>query len=205
MGIVRESASAVVQVVTSGVDWPAVVAAISGGIVGLAGIFVAWRQSNRTIDAEDARAKLAEKRRIYASCLDALTHAFKGAKLRNLVTESEGVDPKDAAKVLEAAVSTELAAGNAVFEVDLVGSPDVVRSAIDCLTFLSDMGPTFSIDEWSHMHSRLVTAMRTDLDTRQLGPPRRSRLPYLGAVRKRPRDPESLGARGDSNLQSSDP
>lgn len=30
--------SPVVQVVTSGMDWPAIVAAISGGVVGLAGI-----------------------------------------------------------------------------------------------------------------------------------------------------------------------
>jgi len=38
---VIELASAVVQVVTSGVDWPAVAAAISGGVVGLADIIFA--------------------------------------------------------------------------------------------------------------------------------------------------------------------
>jgi hypothetical protein len=52
---VIEVASAVVQVVTSGTDWPATAAAISGGVVGLAGIIFAWHQSGRTISAEDAR------------------------------------------------------------------------------------------------------------------------------------------------------
>ena len=68
--VVRESVSAVVQVVTSGVDWPAVVAAISGGIVGLAGIFAAWRQSSRASYAEDARARLDRRFSAYADFLD---------------------------------------------------------------------------------------------------------------------------------------
>lgn len=76
-----EVASAVVQVVTSGTDWPATATAISasesakcwrgaGGAVGLAGIVFGARQSSRrTIGAEDQRARLAEKRRIYANFL----------------------------------------------------------------------------------------------------------------------------------------
>jgi hypothetical protein len=79
MWAVRAVASAAVQVFTSGTDWAAIAAAISGGLVGLAGIFAAWRQSGRTISAEDKRAKVAEKRRIYARYLTSITEGVAAA------------------------------------------------------------------------------------------------------------------------------
>jgi hypothetical protein len=57
------------QVFTSGMDWPAVVAAISGGIVGVTGILASWLQSNKTVSAQDERDKRVEKRRVYAQYL----------------------------------------------------------------------------------------------------------------------------------------
>jgi predicted NUDIX family NTP pyrophosphohydrolase len=71
MSAVTDQASSVVQVFTSGMDWPAVVAAISGGIVGVTGILASWRQSIKTVNAEDERDKRVEKRRVYAQCLTA--------------------------------------------------------------------------------------------------------------------------------------
>jgi phage I-like protein len=68
-------ASPIVQVV-SGTDWAAIAAAISGGVVGLAGIIFASRQSGKTISAEDARIRLADKRRTYAAFQTSLDRVF---------------------------------------------------------------------------------------------------------------------------------
>ena len=57
----------VAMVASTGTDWPAVVAAISTGVVGLAGIVGTFRSGKRSINAENERARLAEKRRIYAA------------------------------------------------------------------------------------------------------------------------------------------
>jgi hypothetical protein len=76
---VIEQASPVIQVVTGGTDWPAIVAAISGGVVGVAGIIFAWRQSSRSISADDQRARLAEKRRIYAHFLAACSELVRAS------------------------------------------------------------------------------------------------------------------------------
>jgi len=100
---VTDLASPVVQVVTSGVDWPAVAAAIAGGVVGLAGIIFAWRQSKMTISAEDARTTLAEKRRIYANYLAAI------AQYQRLSAIAGDDDTEDAFQELKQAQELEQA------------------------------------------------------------------------------------------------
>src|ERR1022692_2920925 len=67
----------VVQVVTSGVSWPAIVAAISGGVVGLAGIGSTIWVATRSISAENSRVRLAEKRRTYARFLTACNETIQ--------------------------------------------------------------------------------------------------------------------------------
>ena len=113
MGCRTDLASPVVQVVTSGVDWPAVAAAIAGGVVGLAGIIFAWRQSKMTISAEDARATLAEKRRIYANYLAAI------AQYQRLSAIAGDDDTEDAFQELQQA---RMAARLAFQEVILISS-----------------------------------------------------------------------------------
>src|SRR5262245_31553900 len=79
----REAIAAAVPVVTVS-DWPAIVTGIVIGVVGLAGIAAVYWQGKRaaeaasenlrrSIDAENERAQLAEKRRIYAACQAAFT------------------------------------------------------------------------------------------------------------------------------------
>jgi hypothetical protein len=58
---------------TSGADWPAVVAAISGGVVGLAGVIFAWRQSNQPSAPRTSAPMWADQYRIYANYLAALS------------------------------------------------------------------------------------------------------------------------------------
>lgn len=93
-------ASPVIQVVTTGTDWPAIVAAISGGVVGLAGIIFAARQSNRTIHADDQRADRAEKRQIYAKYQATLDDIFTFA---NILRTEDGPDRPKYLSELQAA------------------------------------------------------------------------------------------------------
>jgi hypothetical protein len=90
-----EAITPIVQVVTGGTDWPAIVAAITTGVVGLGGILATYWQGKRgqeaasknfstTITAENERARLAEKRRIYAACLNALNDLAVAAADRKL-------------------------------------------------------------------------------------------------------------------------
>jgi hypothetical protein len=57
---------------TTGTDWPAIVAAITTGVVGIAGIGGTLWSGKRNINAENERARRAEKRLIYARCLAGL-------------------------------------------------------------------------------------------------------------------------------------
>src|SRR5438552_300981 len=66
-----EALSPIVQAATTGTDWPAIAAAVSTGVVGLAGIVATFLSGKRTINAEDARARLAQKRQMYVGCLTA--------------------------------------------------------------------------------------------------------------------------------------
>jgi hypothetical protein len=79
----REAIAAAVPVVTVS-DWPAIVTGIVIGVVALAGIAATYWQGKRatqaasenlrnSVDAENERARLAEKRRIYAACQAAFT------------------------------------------------------------------------------------------------------------------------------------
>ncbi len=74
--------SAPTVVINSAVDWPAVVAGISAGVAALAGIGATLWQASRTWGHEDKRAKIAEKRRIYAACLTTLSAGLRASVYR---------------------------------------------------------------------------------------------------------------------------
>jgi hypothetical protein len=86
---VTELASPVVQVVTGGTDWAAIAAAISGGVVGLAGIIFGAHQASRTIGAEDERAVLTDKRQIYSKYHASLDDVFT---IANMLRTEDGPD-----------------------------------------------------------------------------------------------------------------
>ena len=116
-------ATPVVQVVTSGTDWPAVVAAISGGVVGLAGIIFAWRQSRMTIRADDQRAELAEKRQIYSKYQASLDDVFTIADI--LRNEHD----QDRPKYLSRLQATTTAMYNATSDLRLVAPAGIASRA----------------------------------------------------------------------------
>jgi hypothetical protein len=150
-------ASAPVQLVTTGVDWTAVTAAIVGGVVGLAGIIFAWRQSKMTIRAEDARARLAEKRRIYASFLASCNELIRGANTKARLQGKEYSSEARAAvdkeyEILEANIATSKSV------LELVAPDAVHKLAAD---FINSLGEV----QMRGARSRLLAAMRADLDS----------------------------------------
>ena len=168
-----EAAFAPVQLVTTGVDWTAVTAAIVGGVVGLAGIVFAWRQSKMTISAEDQRIKLAEKRRIYANCLAALQHAqaalqhAEGVATDDPPTESaDAATPAaiDAAAALTAADAAVDAAMTACFEVAIIAPVAVYRPVATILKCLADQ-PEEGLGD---ALGQVLVAMRVDLGETKL-------------------------------------
>jgi hypothetical protein len=145
------------------VDWGSVVSTVVTGVVGLAGIGgsimsarlaskSATENLRRSITAEDIRAKRAEKRLVYAKCLAALAQykEFYDAPYSTDFMASTGpAEMRD----LRAAASI------AIQEAELVGSPELAQTAYQA--FLSI--PARDRD-WEGLHTRLVEAMRTDLN-----------------------------------------
>jgi hypothetical protein len=157
----------VVQVVASGTDWPAIVASIATGVVGLAGIIATYLQGNRASRAEDRRAEIAEKRRIYAQCQNALNIAsFSAIRAREL---KESPSPEQRIKDAEDLNANLVTAGGATFAVILIGSRDVIPLAEE----VRDLLPLVTIEaeavtQLGGKMGALLKAMRVDLDKSNL-------------------------------------
>ena len=156
-------AASVVQVVTSGVDWPAVAAAIAGGVVGLAGIGVTVWQSSKSIGAEETRIKLNEKRRAYARFHASLDNVFATATLR-----TEESTPEERLSNFFSALP---AMYNAASELRLIASPKVATQARNVAAKLAKEASAAiqtprEIDknnEIYNMREQLYALMRADL------------------------------------------
>jgi hypothetical protein len=70
--------------VSGGTDWVALVATISGGIVGLTGVIASIWTVRRTINADDTRTDKADKRRIYSAFHASLDDVFVAGLRRDL-------------------------------------------------------------------------------------------------------------------------
>jgi uncharacterized membrane protein YidH (DUF202 family) len=151
--------SPIIQVVTSGIDWPATAAAISGGVVGLAGIAFGARQASRASSAEDARAKVAEKRRIYASCLATLTvcGAAEAALQRDDLSEAER------ARLEEERDRAQVTAVNAESEVALIGPAEVSELANRATRVLITADFSSQTRDVVRAITKVKMAMRRDL------------------------------------------
>jgi hypothetical protein len=160
-----------VQVVTSGVDWPAIVAAISGGVVGLAGIAFAWLQSKMTTRADDQRAQLADKRDIYSKYQATLDDVFTVA---NILRTEHGPDRPKYLSDLHAA---NAAMFNATSDVRLSAPAGIASRA-------RSVADTLSNTAWVAAHNgtgvdpnndvfngrqELYSLMRADLGVKETG------------------------------------
>lgn len=70
-------------IIESNTNWPAIIASISAGVAAVAGIAGTLWQANRNWKHDDDRAKVAEKRRIYASCIATLSKGMQAAIFRS--------------------------------------------------------------------------------------------------------------------------
>jgi len=150
-GAVIDVSSPIIQVVNSGVDLPAVVAAISGGVVGLAGVIFGARQARRTIGAEDERAVLADKRQIYSKYHASLDDVFT---IANILRTEHGPDRP---KYLSELQSSSVVMFNATSDVRLTAPAGIASRA-------RAVAETLSKATW-RQRRRVPMSIRTTLYT----------------------------------------
>jgi len=177
----REVIAAAVQTVSVS-NWPAIITGVVTGVVGVAGIVATYWQGKRateaasesfrrSIYAADERARLDEKRRIYAACQAAFT-AMRIESITHRVAHQPPPDQaqRDAAEL--ALNQVQRAMLNATSELLLIAPKDVNKLAEDLTdSYLSYITATVrgaSLEEptgpAAHMQSQLYDAMRADLD-----------------------------------------
>jgi hypothetical protein len=155
----HEAVQPAVQVVTVS-DWPTIVLGIVTGIVGLAGIGGTLWSGKRSITAENQRARLAEKRRVYARFFAAITDLL-------VLSDSASQSKHRERKKPELNQAMGLAV-NAMSEVLLIApeqlgqlSLDHGEKAVNAVTkALEDPGSNFYFT-WEPQD--LLNAMRADL------------------------------------------
>jgi len=175
--------NAVVQVVTAGPDWPAIVAGISTGVVGLAGIAGTLWQGKRSteaaskdlkasldatadnlklgIQAENERARLAEKRKVYANYHGAISRFF--AERKFTASSGAGSTPPYSDESLAAVYRTWS-------EASMVAPPGIsnlireLTKDLFAYTDSLDHDRTITLPrDWVAKRDKLLADMRTDL------------------------------------------
>jgi hypothetical protein len=169
-------------VTSSGTDWSAVVAPLVTGVVGLAGIIgTAWQgkrgreiQSKNlqdsmaaaadnlrlTIAAENRRAELAEKRRVYAAHLAACTEVH-----RAVIKKNSPLADKEAANLEYGKAVADVVAATAV--VSLI-APSRVSDLAESASEKAGLQKPGGQDEYFSVRDQLIAAMRDDLASRRM-------------------------------------
>jgi hypothetical protein len=147
------------------VDWAILVTGVVG-IAGIGGTLLSAKMTSKSaaenlrtsIAAEDARAKLAEKRRIYANCMAALTAC---ASATDNTERGTDLPPAQFAELLEELSRTRQAAMNATYEVQLIGPIEVARLTNRAIRALLDSAA--QAGDIAEAVAKLTRAMRRDL------------------------------------------
>lgn len=177
MPSMQEIAPTVVHVVTSGVDWPAVTASIATGVAIVAGTFGTIWQSRRadraaasnlqvTIDSERYRARIAEKRRIYAAYLGSLISV--AGEIRNFESCGPEMSEEDRLANRTGVVHADAHAMDVMCELTLIAPPDLARKATLAGQNVSNYADGVVLGEGgaqnlNALRNRLCEAMRADL------------------------------------------
>jgi hypothetical protein len=182
----------VIDVVNSDIDWAAVAAAGATAIAAIGGIWGTARQARRareaatrdlkenliaanknlqlSIEAEDDRARRAEKRQLYAGCLAAINAAIPALVEDRAARSSNDKDQRSSAfKRAQLARTTVL---NAAMELELVAPDSVLLHSRDVVAWLTNYWTETGkgakigseISDGGGSLDKLRTAMRTDLD-----------------------------------------
>lgn len=183
------NAAPIIDVFTGGIDWAGVASAIAAGVVGIGGIVGTYKQAKKDrekssvdlkaslnaanenlltgISAEDRRAEVAEKRRIYAACQAAFIGMISPV-LRQRRVMIQGSDFEGSLAIVAQPRDTMTAA---VSEIRLVAPIDIgnLASAIQAayLNFIDDtrMGVGMPDDgsPMAELQEELYALMRADL------------------------------------------
>lgn len=129
------------------------------GVAGIGGTLLSarWQTASvkLSIAAEDAQAKLAEKRRIYAAASAALNNGLVAMSAMNV-----SVNDSDTAALSSLLVT----AGNIAWELQLIASAEVGRHARDALNALREGDGDTLLESLA----ALIPAMRADLGIESL-------------------------------------
>ena len=176
----QEAIAAAAQAVNVS-DWPAIITGVVTGVVGLAGIAATYWQGKRATEAasenfrrsigvQEERARLAEKRRIYATCQAAFT-AMRIESITHRVAYQPPPDQeqRDAAEL--ALNQVQRAMLNATSELLLIAPNGVRKIAADLadiyVSYITATVHGASLDEPTGpaalMQDQLYDAMRADL------------------------------------------
>jgi hypothetical protein len=170
-----------IQIVTTGPDWPAIAAAISTGVVGLAGIGGTLWQGKRarehastdlttgleattddlklSIKAENSRARLMEKRRVYAHFTGMLDAAYALVTGEMFYPDTATVLKSE--DIIRARHEAMIAAHNGFSELQLIAPAEVRSAALVTIKILTERG--IKPDVWNSRRKNLRERMRTDL------------------------------------------
>lgn len=157
-----------VQVITVGTDWPAIVTGAVGA-VGIVLTFLQGRYSLRaqsedlraSIAAEDTRARQADLRQLYVQCQVALS-ALRVAAVRMRAEQADGPTRDGAA--MDAFTQADLAARAAIWPVVISGSSEVAELAERFLASVSGALADPARDEaFRQAQDALISAMRAEV------------------------------------------
>lgn len=122
-----------------------------------------------TLHADAERAKLAEKRRIYAQCLVALNSQYRAALAAQahypltVTVGQEGINIRpEAAEAIQAHAEASLQAMTAVAELGLIAAPEVAEPAAEALAMLIKPSADLQVDAIAAKLVELPKAMRAD-------------------------------------------
>ena len=185
----------VIDVVSGGVDWASIAVAGATVVAAIGGIWGTARQASRgreaaaedlkksldaaaanirlNIIADDERARIAEKRRIYAAC-QASFIAMIGPVIRHRREFSAATTPEQREAARSRLDTPRAAMFNAVSELRLIAPPDIgeLANAVErnFMTFISDTNDGALLassgvlmPEVAVMQNRLYDLMRQDL------------------------------------------
>jgi hypothetical protein len=183
-----------IQVVATGTDWPAIVAAITTGVVGLAGIGGTLWQGKRSreaqaadlkesldsqaenlkagINAENERARHADKRNVYASSLAAFNETMSSA-VNYRVARQHASNEEELRHMRDRQDDAQTAMFESLQVVMLIATQEVCERAIHLQDgLIAFMKATFeedsndaapSVKDIGQLRDKLLRALRADL------------------------------------------
>ena len=162
---------------SGGVNWAAIATAIVTGVVGVAGIIGTFWNGKRareaaskdllaSINAENQRAKRAERRQVYARHLAACTDAMLARHFSS--PGQEGGTIQEGSTITYAYANASLKAMDTASEVELIAPGEIGDLAIRLVRLIDEADK--KLTDYLSVRDQLLRAMRVDLGEEPGGP-----------------------------------